>query len=191
MSPATRTQRDATLDDLARVEGKAELVAGRIVHSMPSGDAPSEAAFEIAVRLREFAKATGTGVAFPDGIGYAVEPPLSNGRQSFSPDASYYVGPRPKDRMKFIEGVPALAVEVRSKNDYGPKAEMELAEKRADYFEAGTLVVWDVDPVAKAILVYRSDSTETPTKYVVGQLAEAESAMPGWRMPLIELFAET
>ena len=27
MSPATRTQRDATLDDLARVEGKAELVA--------------------------------------------------------------------------------------------------------------------------------------------------------------------
>ena len=54
MPPATQTA--ATLDDLARVEGKAELIAGRIVHLMPSGDAPSEAAFEIAVRLRDHAR---------------------------------------------------------------------------------------------------------------------------------------
>ncbi len=47
--------------------------------------------------------------------------------------------------MEFIHGAPALAVEVRSQNDYGPKADREMAEKRADYFAAGTLVVWDVD----------------------------------------------
>ena len=48
--------------------------------------------------------------------------------------------------MKFVEGTPTLAVEVRSEEDYGPTAESEMAEKRADYFEAGTLVVWDVNP---------------------------------------------
>jgi Uma2 family endonuclease len=47
--------------------------------------------------------------------------------------------------MKFFEGAPVFAVEVRSEGDYGPAAERELAEKRADYFAAGTLAVWDVD----------------------------------------------
>jgi hypothetical protein len=40
----------ATFDDLYRVEGKAELVGGRIVHYMASGYEPSVIAFEIAVR---------------------------------------------------------------------------------------------------------------------------------------------
>ncbi len=181
MPPATQSQITATLDDLAEVEGKAELVAGKVVRSMPGGDAPTEIAFEIAIRLREFARETGRGVAFPDGIGYALKPPLANGRQSFSPDASYHVGPRPKDRMRFIEGPPALAVEVRSQYDYGPKAEAERAEKRADYFEAGTLVVWDVAPVARAVLVYRAGSARSPDRDGPGEDAEAEPATPGWR----------
>src|SRR5437763_10313816 len=125
MSPATQTA--ATLDDLARVDGKAELVAGRIIHFMPSGDAPTETAFEIAVRLRDYARQRGVGVAFPDGIGYALDPPLPNGRQSFSPDASYYVGPRPQNPMRFIPGAPTFAVEVRSEGDYGAAAEAEMA----------------------------------------------------------------
>src|SRR5213080_375904 len=81
----------ATLDDLYRVEGKAELIGGRIVHPMASGDLPSLVAFNIAVSLRAHAKATGQGTAYADGIGFAV-PELPSGRESFSPDASYYVG---------------------------------------------------------------------------------------------------
>jgi hypothetical protein len=40
--------------------------------------------------------------------------------------------------MRFIEGPPTFAVEVRCENDYGPSADDEYAAKRADYFEAGT-----------------------------------------------------
>jgi len=47
--------------------------------------------------------------------------------------------------MRFLEGAPIFAVEVCSENDYGRAAEREMADKRADYFAAGTLVVWDVD----------------------------------------------
>jgi Uma2 family endonuclease len=187
MPPTTQTA--ATLDDLARFEGKAELISGRIVPLMPSGDAPSEIAFEIAVRLREYARNRGVGVAYPDGIGYALNPPLASGRQSFSPDASYYDGPRPRNRMRFIEGAPTFAVEVRSENDYGAAAEAEMAAKRDDYFAAGTSVVWDVDPLAQTIAVYRHDAPTQPVVYGRGQVAEAEPAVPGWRLPVDEIFS--
>lgn len=61
--------------------------------------------------------------------------------------------------MRFLEGAPIFAVEVRSENDYGRAAEQDMADKRADYFAAGTRVVWDVDVLSDAIVrVYRADS---------------------------------
>ena len=67
-------------------------------------------------------------------------------RESISPDAAWFTGP--VLGLDFLEGAPAFAAEVRSKGDYGPKAEAEMAAKRADYFAAGTRVVWDVDLVS-------------------------------------------
>lgn len=64
-----------------------------------------------------------------------------------------------------------------------------MMEKRFDYFRAGTLVVWDVDPVAETVAVYRHDAPEQPTVYHLGDTAEAEPAAPGWRVAVDELFA--
>jgi Uma2 family endonuclease len=180
-------QQPATLDDLYRVEGKAELINGRIVNYVASGDLPSEIAFEIAVRLRAYAQQSGIGKAYADGIGYAMIPPLSSGRQSFSPDASYYIGAPPANRMRFIVGAPVFAVEVRSEDDYGPAAEIEMAAKRADYFEAGTLVVWDVDPVAARIASYVSSAPLQPVLFARSDTAHAEPALPGWRLKVDEI----
>jgi Uma2 family endonuclease len=64
-----------------------------------------------------------------------------------------------------------------------------LATKRADYFAAGTLVVWDVDLLSEDVVrVYRVDSPMAPTIYRRGEQAEAEPALPGWRMAVDELF---
>ena len=186
---ASGIQTAATLDDLLRVDGKAELIGGRIRRFMASGDAPSRAAFEIAVSLREFARRTGKGVAYPDGIGYALRPPLLGGRQSFSPDASYYNGPSPTNPMRFIEGPPTFAVEVRSEDDYGEAAEAELTAKRADYFEAGTRVIWDVDPRTKTVAVYRIGAPWQSSILHPGQVADAEPALPGWRLAVNDIFA--
>ncbi len=144
---------NSTLDDLLRVDGKAELIGGRIVCFMPTGHLPSVLAFTIARLLHVYKKLHG-GVAHADGVAYAV-PRLRSGRESFSPDASYYNGPLPVNRMRFIDGAPTFAAEVRSENDYGLQAELELANKRADYFEAGTLAVWDVDPVNQRVHCFR------------------------------------
>jgi Uma2 family endonuclease len=178
----------ATLEDLYRVEGKAELIGGKIFHPMASGYLPSEIALEIAVRLREHAAKTGVGKAFSDGIGYAMRPPLSSTRESFSPDASYYTGSPPANRMRFIDGAPDFAVEVRSEEDYGRVAEEEMAAKRIDYFEAGTKVVWDVDPIAEIIRAFRSEQPANPRVFSRGDVADAEPAVPLWRLVVDDLF---
>jgi Uma2 family endonuclease len=178
---------NATLDDLYRVTDKAELIKGRIVPLMPAGDLPSAVAFEIAVNLRAHAKQQGQGTAYADGVGYAV-PKLPSGRESFSPAASYYDGQRPVNRMRFLLGPPTLAVEVRSENDYGDAAEAGMAAKRTDYFAAGTKVVWDVDPVAQTITSYRSDAPDQPSVYHRGDTARAETAVPGWSIPVDDVF---
>ena len=178
------TKTKATITDLYRIKGKAELVEGEIVPMSPTGAKPNYAAFEIAVSLRNHASRTGKGRAVTDNAGFRVDLPH---RQSFSPDAAYWIGEDPG--MKFFEGAPIFAAEVRSAEDYGPAAERAMATKRADYFAAGTVVVWDVDLLSDDVVrVYRADAPNTPTIYPHGDHAEAEPAIPDWHIPVNDLF---
>lgn len=179
----------ATIDDLYKVDGKAELINGRIVHLMPTGRVPNRVALRIAKHLDDYAIQRGAGEVYTDNIGYALPAPLPSGRQSFSPDTSYYLGPFPPNPMRFIEGTPTFGAEVRSENDHGPAAEREMADKRADYFLAGTQAVWDVDPQAEVITLCRSSAPTRGVEFRRGDIADAEPAVPGWRMPVDDIFA--
>lgn len=181
-------QERASLNDLAKIDGKAELVGGRIVRLMPTGRKPNRVAGRIFRRLDEYAEATGQGEAYTDNIGFTV-PELPSGRQSFSPDASYYTGPLPENEMRFLPGAPTFAVEVRSENDYGNAAETALAEKRADYFAAGTQVVWDVDPLAECIHAFRAGDPTAAVTFRGGQFADAEPAVADWSVSVDWIFA--
>jgi Uma2 family endonuclease len=175
------------LDDLYRTEGKAELIGGRIVHLMATGHAPNIIAGNIYVSLREYAKKPRKGVAYTESMGFAVRE-LPSGRESFCPDAAYYVGPIPANRMRFVMGAPTLAVEVRSESGYTAAAEEERAVKRRDYFQAGTLVIWDVDPQQECINFYRQSDPDQKTTHRRGETAEADPATPGWRIAVDEVF---
>jgi Uma2 family endonuclease len=180
-------QARATLDDLYKTPEKSELIGGRIVRYMATGRKPSRVAGRICRSLDDHATQTGRGEAHPGSLGFAI-PELPSGRQSFSPDASYYDGRLPADPMRFIEGPPTLGVEVRSESDYGAAAEIEMADKRADYFAAGTQVVWDVDPLAECIHVYKASDPSQPITFHRGQTADAEPAVPGWRVAVDWIF---
>jgi Uma2 family endonuclease len=180
------TKTAATIEDLYRVEGKAELINGEIIEMSPTGRRPSFASREILFSLREFEKQTKRGYAVGDNAGFAVNLPH---RKSFCPDAAFYVGDI--DSMKFFEGAPVFAVEVRSEGDYGARAEQEMARKRADYFAAGTRVVWDVDLLGDDVVrSYRADDPEHPKVFRRNESADAEPAVPGWAMPVDDLFVE-
>ena len=175
---------EATIDDLYKVDGKAELVNGEIVLMSPTGSLPSYAAREILISLREYEKKTRRGYAVGDGAGFTVDLPH---RKSFCPDAAFYVGE--VNTMKFFSGAPLFAAEVRSEGDYGPKQERKMKARRADYFAAGTQVVWDVDLLGEEVVkVYRASDPENPKVYRRGERAEAEPALPGWTLAVDDLF---
>jgi Uma2 family endonuclease len=179
---STRTR--ATLEDLYKVEGKAELINGEMVLLSPTGGRPGRASLEIATSLRMHERQHGGGYAFPNNVAFAVTLPH---RESFSPDASWYVGAPPD--MRFPQGAPVFAVEVRSECDYGPAAEREMAAKRADYFACGTQVVWDVNLQSEDVIkAYKPSAPGQPVIYRRGDIADAEPAVPGWRMAVNDLF---
>lgn len=179
------TKPQATMEDLYHVpeNGKAEIVRGELVIMGPTGGLPNRASLIIAMSLHQYERHVPTGRAYSDNVGFKVHLP---NRESFSPDAAFATG---EPTMKFLEGAPLFAAEVRSENDYGDAAEKAMAEKRSDYFAAGTFVVWDVDLLSEDVIrVYRASDPHKPTIYRRGETAEAEPALPGWRMLVDDLF---
>lgn len=178
------TQTAATVEDLYRVAEKAELTDGRIVRMPPTGFESGRAGGDIYSSLRAYERATRNGFATPDNVGYVVDLP---NRQTFSPDAAY-TRTAPENRRRFVRGAPVFAVEVRSEHDYGATADREYTEKRRDYFAAGTEIVWDVDPQARTVTKYCTDQPDTPEMFRIGEQADAEPALPGWRMAVSDVF---
>ena len=173
----------ATIEDLYYEENKAEIINGEMVRFMPTGGIPNRAAGRIYRSLGRYEDEHGGGYAIADNAGFVVNLPR---RSSFSPDAAWWTG---ELTMKFFPSAPVFAVEVRSEYDYGRPAEREKADKRRDYFAAGTLVVWDVDLLSDDVVkVYRAIAPDSPDIYRRGEVADAEPAVPGWRLPVNELF---
>ena len=185
-SPFMATVREAThatIDDLSRTPGKAELVDGQLVLISPTGIAPGRAAIEILFSLRSYIQQGEPGCVFGDNVDFIVELP---NRRSFSPDVAYCIDVQ--SGMQFYQGAPTFAVEIRSENDYGPSAERAMAAKRADYFAAGTLVVWDVDLLTDEVVrAYRATARAEPTIYGRADLADAEPAVVGWTMAVADI----
>ena len=102
----------------------------------------------------------------------------------------YYAGEN--FSAKFLPSPPVFAVEVRSEGDYSAAMESEMTEKRADYFAAGTEVVWDVDVLRSTEIIrkfIKASGAETPVAvFRRGDTADAEPAVPGFTMPVDDLF---
>ena len=183
----TLTLAEPLLEQLMAFEGKAEIVDGHLQEIMATGFDPGYAGDEIYSSLRTHARASGEGVAFADGKGFLCDLPH---RRSFSPDAAFYTGPR--SGMAFMPEPPIFAVEVRSENDYSPKAERDMAAKRADYFAAGTLVVWDVDLQNEEVVAkYTASAPMKAQVFRRGEVADARPVLADWELKVDDLFAPT
>jgi Uma2 family endonuclease len=179
---------EATIEDLYHVpgHGKAELVNGELVIMSPTGFWPSRASGVIYESLRAHERKTKSGYALPNNAAFIVDLP---NRRSFSPDAAWHTGKA--TGMRFLDGAPIFAAEVRSEDDYGAYAEKRMAAKRRDYFAAGTLCVWDVDLLSNDLIKsYHSSEPENPIIYRPSDVANAGEAVPGWSMPVDELLPD-
>ena len=76
------------------------------------------------------------------------------------------------------EGFPDLAVEVLSPTD----RPLAVAQKLQDYLDAGTRLVWVLDPDARAAAVYRPG--HVPTFLNEDGILDGEDVLPGFALPL-------
>ena len=184
MAVLTDNRTERLFEQLMRIEGKAEIVGGKIQEFMPTGEEPILASGEIFISLHAYARRIGRGRAVPDNATFRVDLP---NRKSFSPDAAYMTQER-SGSMRPINGAPLFAVEVRSENDYGPPAERAIAAKIADYFAAGTLAVWDVDLLSENVVTLHQPQS-APQTFGRGDVADAGAALADWTMNVDEIFA--
>lgn len=82
----------------------------------------------------------------------------------------------------FAELAPDLVVEVLSPNDRPG----EVLAKVADWLNAGSVLVWVVDPARRSARVYRADGSEVlvPEDGVL----DGEGILPGFACPLAALY---
>jgi Uma2 family endonuclease len=147
----TARARATEADLLAQPEdgNKYELVDGEIRMS-PGGARHSQVGVALAARLIAFVQARRLGFVFGSDIGYRL--PGGNVR---SPDASFVSAGRfPQDRVPedFADLAPDLAIEVVSPGD----RTRHVLDKVGEYLEAGTRLVWVIDPRKRRATVHRS-----------------------------------
>jgi Uma2 family endonuclease len=84
---------------------------------------------------------------------------------------------------RFIDGVPVLAIEILSPSDTVDG----VAEKVQAYLDAGVPLVWEVNPFYEAVTVHRPGLP--PELFNITQDIAAEPHLPGFRVPVAEVFA--
>ena len=149
---ATTVRRLATEADLLRMphDGyKYELVDGEIRMS-PGGARHGQVGVRLSALLQAFAAERSLGHAFESSTGFRL--PGGNVR---SPDVSFvragcFENERPPD--DFPNLAPDLAVEVLSPGD----SSRHVLDKVGEYLQAGTRLVWVIDPRRERAAVYRS-----------------------------------
>lgn len=177
-SPTTAEELFERPDDGYRYE----LVEGSLIRMTPTGAEHGVVTARVAYVLQEYALRRG-GVCCGAETGFVLRRAPDVVR---APDAAFVTGGRiPKTGIprSYWPLAPDLAVEVPSPSDRAA----DVQAKIADYFSAGTRLVWVVEPAARTVHVYRSPQ-DVEVIQEDGELTGGD-ALPGFRCEVKRLFA--
>lgn len=82
----------------------------------------------------------------------------------------------------YLETIPDLAVEIRSKND----SMTEVLAKVKDYLLAGVRVVLVADPAKKTVTAFRRG--RKPKVFALADILTVEDVIPGFQLPVSQVF---
>ena len=173
--------RPATEDDLLgtpRDGHKYEHVDGQIRMS-PAGGRHGYVCVQLGMLLNAFVKERRLGHVFDSGTGFRL--PGGNVRV---PDVSFVAMGRfgdPQPPIGFPDLAPDLAVEVLSPDD----RTRDILDKVGEYLQAGTRLVWVIDPEQRSAVVYRSlGDVRTLGRR---DSLDGDDVLPGFRCRLAEV----
>lgn len=160
-----------------------ELEAGRLVRTPFAVPLASVVAATIAARLGTRVAELRLGIV--GGADFGIL--LAKGPDTvLAPDAVYYRADRiPPDGIPdtYWDLAPDLAVEVLSPSDRRGR----VLRKVGEYLDAGTRLVWVVDPRRRTAVVYRPEGE--PTILGADGILDGEDVLPGFTLALADVWA--
>src|SRR5579872_4044310 len=157
---------------------RTELVHGRLVVHEPPGGKHGNVTANLAFRLAQHTDLMGAGALFVGDTGFTL---TRNPDTVRGPDIAFVS----KDRLPmlipigYLELAPDLVVEVLSHHDRPG----ETLTKVGDWLEAGTRLIWVIDPERRLARIYRRNGTESMVSE--DEPLDGEDVLPGFRCPLV------
>ncbi len=182
--PGTATEADLLdLDDHGIVT--CELIDGVLLEKT-MGTEESAIGMNIAFLLMQHVRTGKLGIVLgADGM-LRLFPDSRNIRVpdvSFIPNDQLHDGKLPASKSRVAQLVPALAVEVLSEGN----TNAEMDRKLREYFQAGTKLVWLVDPPTQSVAAYTGPATFTTLQ--ASDTIDGGAALPGFSASVGEFFA--
>jgi Uma2 family endonuclease len=169
-----------TADELlhTRIPDKlVELVRGRLIVREPPGYLHGDVTMRLSILLSVYAQERGLGRVLAAETGFKLQHDPDTVR---APDIAFLSHDRVPDPrpVGYLALAPDLAVEVLSPHDRPG----ETLNKVGDWLDAGTRLVWVIDPDRRLARVYRLDGTELQLS---GDGAlDGEDVLPGFSCKL-------
>jgi Uma2 family endonuclease len=179
-------ERLLTADDLMRLPDDGyqyELEEGRLIRMPPAGPLASIIAFTIGRLVGNFVAQHRLGIVGGADFGMILARDPDTVR---APDVAFYRSERlPATGIPstYWELAPDLAVEVLSPSDRRGK----VLRKVSEYLDAGTPLVWVVDPQRRTAVVYRPEGE--PTIVGADGVLDGEDVLPGFTLALADVWA--
>lgn len=177
MTVDTRLFTADELLDLPADGWRYELVKGELRKMSPAGENHGDVAMIIGSDLNVHVRKRGLGKVYAAETGFLI---ARNPDTVLAPDVAFVRAERHLKTAGYFEGPPDLLVEVISPND----RYSEVAEKTEEWLRAGVRAVIVVDPRRRTVSVNRSSGVTH-----VEDILEVDDVVPGWRLPLSQLFA--
>ena len=173
-----------TVEELAALPADGqmhELVEGKLLSMPPPHFLHSDIVALIQESLFLFLRRTGLGRAFAKaGFVLAEDPPTVR-----QPDLSVLTTARlaSKPSEGYYHRAPDVAIEVLSPSDSADDLHLKIRQ----YLSAGCKAVIVVSPRAREVWIYRGQ--RPPECLHAGQSVELADVLPGWSLPLADIFA--
>jgi Uma2 family endonuclease len=180
-APGTATEKDVLA--IHDREGRLYELVDEVLVEKAMGLRESFLAIALAAILRNFVRPQNLGLI----TGEAGMMRLMAGLVRI-PDVAFISWRRLPNRRVPTEPIPDLAPDLAVEVLSAGNTPGEMARKRQEYFAAGVQVVWQVDPNTRTVEVFTAP--DQPTVLHEAQTLEGGAVLPGFTLPLQELFGE-